>query len=329
MTSQLFSAPSQVAKEVKRYGNVYNGRYHMPLLPGEVGPKDGSPHVSRGCQRMTNLVGAFEDTRALSIWEQAMGLVGLALDEALYEELVVIIGQARSEGVDFTRLRDYPDLKSALAGHIGHQASQEASIIGRAKDIAGSSVAARRGTNRHTAWEHRGQTGEWLGTKGMQEQLEEVERLLAENGLQRIPDLQERVVRNTVINAVGRFDDILLEVATGRLLMADLKTKATPFFSYMAVDAQLAGYAYSHWMLSADGLTYEDGPIRYVDLTEGVILHAPSDGSPAALERADLELGWKVCQLAVQILELRTVERSAGRMARAAWMPRNNLEIAS
>ena len=105
MTSSLFTPASDV--EDKAYGHTYNGRYHMPLLPGEKGPKSGGEHVSRGVMRVTNLVGAFEDTRALNVWEQGMGLIGLALAPELYEELVLLVDQARSEGVNFELLRDF------------------------------------------------------------------------------------------------------------------------------------------------------------------------------------------------------------------------------
>jgi hypothetical protein len=117
MTGQLFAQPSALGAPSKTFGHPYNGRYHMPLLPGESGTKSGGNWVPYGLTRMTNLVGAFEETRALSVWEQAMGLIGLALSPELYEELTLLVHQAASEGVNFEMLRDYPALKEALAGH--------------------------------------------------------------------------------------------------------------------------------------------------------------------------------------------------------------------
>jgi hypothetical protein len=128
------------------------------------------------------------------------------------------------------------------------------------------------------------------------------------------------VVRNTEINAAGKFDDILLELSTGRLLIADLKTKATPWFSMTAVDAQLAGYARAAWMLTEDGQSYEPGPLYHVDQNEGVILHVPSDGGPGRLERADLQEGWACCLLAAEILKRRSFGKSAERMSRIPWV---------
>lgn len=326
MTDSLFAQPSTVdplfAIEEKRFGNRYNGRYHMPLLPGEEGTKSGGNWVPRGIMSVTNLVGAFEDTRALSVWEQGMALIGLALSPELYEELVLMVQTAESEGVIFEFLRDYPDLKEALAGSAHDQQKVEQSIVGRAKAIAKAGAAAQRGTNRHTAWEHRGRTGQLIGTPQIQARTVDTEKLLADAGLERVPGLSERVVRNTVVNTAGRFDDVLREVSSGRLLMGDLKTKATAFYSWMTVDAQLATYARSEFMLTLDGLDYEPGPFGVVDWTEGVILHVPSDGSQPYLRRADLVNGWAVAQCARQNIDLRTYGKSVERHALSEWVSR-------
>lgn len=292
----------------------------MPLLPGEQGVKSGGDWVPGGMTRMTNLAGAIEDTRALNVWEQAMMLAGLALAPELYEELTNLIDIAVSEGVILELMRDYKDLKEALAGAPHDQAKQEKSLAGRAKDRARAGAAAQRGTNRHTAWEHRGKTGELIGTRAVQVSTVETERLLAEAGLVRVPGLSERVVRNIELNAVGRFDDILLELSSGRLLMSDLKTKATPWFSMTAVDIQLAGYARAEHMLTADGRGYEPGPVTAVDQSEGVILHVPSDGGQARLERADLESGWRGALLAAEVVRQRSYGRSTERMSRVPWV---------
>jgi hypothetical protein len=317
-TDDPFAASSEVKAPPKEFGKPYNGRYHMPLLPGEVGTKDGGNWVPKGLQRMTNLVGAIEDTRALNVWEQAMALIGLALAPELYEELTILVQQAMIDGVDFTLLREHPTLRAALAG-LPHDAGK--SIVGRAKDAARAGAAAQRGTNRHTVWEHRGATGTMIGTPEIQGQMVDLERLLAENGLERVPGLSERIVRNVELRAVGKFDDILREIRTGRLLVADLKTKSGhEFFSWLTVDAQLAGYANAEWMLQ-DGVHYIPGPKYHVDLTEGVILHVPSDGGPAHLDRADLVRGWEAAKLARQIVDHRSDGKSAGRHLESRWIP--------
>jgi hypothetical protein len=319
VTSQLFAQASEIGpvKEEKRFGHPYRGRYHMPLLPGEEGVKSGGDWVPGGLMRMTNLVGAFEDTRALSIWEQAMGLIGLALSPELHEELVLIVHQARSAGVNFELLREHPDLRDLLAGKPHDQSSQEASIIGRAKTVAKAHAAAVKGTNRHLAWEHRGATGELIGTAAVQESTLSIERLLTENYLVRMPGFSERVVRNLALRAVGKIDDVVMEVKTGRMMIADLKTKQRPFYSFATVDAQEAGYAKAEWMLTEDCQGYEPGPLHYVNQTEGVILHVPSDGSRPHLDPADLEGGWQSALLAAQVVRRRAEGRNVARMSLA------------
>ena len=64
---------------VKRFGNVYNGKYHMPLLPGEAGTKSGGDWVPYGVMSATNLAGAIVDSRELSVWEIQRSQLGLGL----------------------------------------------------------------------------------------------------------------------------------------------------------------------------------------------------------------------------------------------------------
>jgi hypothetical protein len=308
MTSQLFA--EEVGKVFGQRGA--NQRYHMPLLPGETPPKaKGADWVPWGVQSVTNLVGAFEDTRALSTWEQALALVGLALAPELHGEMVLIVHEAISRGVPY----DDKTLRAMLAGYPGRAGE---SIIGRAKDIAKANAAAQRGTNAHRAWEHRGKTGELIGTSEHTRIVLETERLLEEAGLERIIGLSERVVRNVEVKAAGRFDDILLERSTGRLLMSDLKTQSAAFYSWMTVDAQLAVYANAEYMLSEDGRGYVQGPASFgVDDNEGVILHVPSDGGQPRLERADLVQGWETAKLARRVVDHRAAGKSVERFSRS------------
>jgi hypothetical protein len=298
----------------------------MPLLPGENGVKSGGDYVPYGVQSTTNLMDAFEEARALSIWEQEMALLGMVLQPSLYEKATLIIQKALREGVDFTRLRDFPEVRKALTGGSDKTAA-EVSIIGLAKQAAGANEAREAGTVRHDAWEHYCKTGELIGTPQIQKEIRALADLLERKQFQILPDLCERVVRNTTINAAGRFDNILLHMPTGRLLIADLKTKQRPFWSWMATDGQLATYARSEWMLDwlgedPDGPytpVYIKGPVHHVDLKVGVVLRAPSDGAAPYLRKADLEFGWKVAQKAREITEMRSYGKSVERQQFAEW----------
>lgn len=317
MTSSLFKSTGLGAVEMGERGG--NQRYKMPLLPGEEGTKGGGDWVPGGIQSVTNMLDGFEESRGLNIWEQEQALIGLATQPSLCGELVLAVQRWRSEGVNFAEIKQHPEVRAFLTGGADRQAA-ELSIIGRAKQAAGANEARQNGTNLHTAWEHRAKTGELIGTPEMQEMLLTLEELLRDAGLVRVPELSERTVRNVTVRAAGRFDDILLEERTGRLLMADLKTKRKAFRSWLAVDGQLATYARSEWMLTPDKSGYEPGPAHHVDLTEGVVLQLPSDGKTAPyLRRADLVYGWKVAQVARLVIEMRAYGTSAARRAMSAW----------
>lgn len=313
MISQLFAAPADDMDSManRPFGTRRRGRYKAPLLPDESGTKAGGDWVPGGVQSVTNLLDGFEDSRGLSLWEQEGGLAGLALSPSLYEELVNLIHQARAEGVNFARLKERPDLRTALTGG-GDKDAHEVSILGRAKHLAGLNEARQAGTNRHTAFEHNVLTGELIGTPAMQEQQRAMVKLLAEHHLVPVPGLAERVVRNLRVDTMGRYDIALLHELTGKLHMADLKTKRDPFRSFASAEGQLATYAKSEWQLVAGQEdTYEDGPLTYVDQQIGYILIMPSDGSKPYLRKADLVYGWDVAQHARRTLKLRSFGASA------------------
>ncbi len=347
--SQLFATASEasgqggrtsIPGEEKVFGTRYNGRYHMPTLPDELGtkscPPDARPWVPRGIMSVTTMMDGFEESRGLSIWEQEQFAFGLVRLPSLYEELCIAVHQWTTEGVDFRNISEYPHVRKAITGG-NDKVAAEISIVGRAKQAAGANEYRQAGTNRHAAWEHRAKTGELIGTKEIQAQTLSVEALLAANNLRRVPGLSERVVRNVAVRAAGRFDDILEEFdpVTGRrlrLLIADLKTKRKAFRSWMAVDGQLATYARSEWMLDTHpamsgvggqplDVKYVPGPVHHVDLTEGVVLQMPSDGAPPYLRRADLARGWEVAQLARRVHDERSYGKSAERHALAEWVP--------
>lgn len=303
--SALFAPEREV-----RFGETAgNHRYRMPLLPGEQGTKGGGDWVPWNMQSSTNLASSISDTKALGRWEREQLQVGLVLRPDLYERLTILVQRAAAEGVNFREIKLRPELRDELG-----------SIHEEAKTASGANAARQAGINRHDAWETRGATGRLIGTSDIQRDIERVEELLERKRLARVSGLQEKVVRNTEVNCAGRFDDILICQDTGRLLMADLKTKQKPFWGWMEIDAQLAIYAYAEWMLPEIGSsTYVEGPRHYVDLEVGVVLHMPSDGGEPALRKADLTAGWRTAQLARQVCDARSAGKSAARDAASYW----------
>jgi hypothetical protein len=331
------------------------GRYKLPLLPGEEGTKAGGDWVPRGVQSATNLAGSISETRGLGIWERQRSQLGLALDAALYERMAQALRSALADGVDLNeKLSSTPR---------GQQLAAELELIhDEAREICGANMAARVGTALHDGWEKRAPAGTQIpgagevlfGQTGEGEMFERLEALLAEKGLERVPGLQERVVRNVALNAAGRFDDILrttrdivwndspplwkitpemmdkpvpvTRIPAGTLLMADLKTKRKAFWTWLEVRIQLAVYATAEWMLEQRRLglsltewTYAPGPKHHVSQEWGVVLHMPQDGAPPSLKRINLVAGLRAAKLARAVCDERSEGKAVATHAEAEW----------
>jgi hypothetical protein len=311
--SLLFSndRPGQEEPEGKEFGERYSGRYHLPLLPGEKGTKAGGDYVSRGVMSATNLAGSMVDSRTLSVWERERGQIGMAMRPELFERLVFDVNAAAAAGADMSALKDSTFGKVLV--------SSLAEIHDLARTASGGNRAAAMGTNRHDAWEARAQTGALLGTPQINREIEALEALLVENRLARVDGLQERVVRNVGLNAAGRFDDILMSEKTGKLYMADLKTKRTAFYSWMESWIQQAVYATAEWMLNDARDGYVPGPSHHVDQKTAILLRMPSDGAAPYLERVDLEIGLRWAKLAREVTDARSEARSSATFELARW----------
>lgn len=316
--SSLFSNDLGDGDGGKQFGERYNGRYHMPLLPGEAGTKAGGDYVPCGLMSATNLAGALVDSRSLSVWERERGQIGLALRPELFEKLVFLVNSARQyPDLDFSSLKDTFEGRGLVAAL--------AELHDHAKTAAGGNRAAAMGTNRHDVWEARAATGQLLGTPQINREVEALEKLLDEHGLERVPGLQERVVRNEALGAAGRLDDVLMSRKTGRLYLADLKTKRTPFYSWLEAWIQQAVYATAEWMLAADharddgSFTYVPGPLHHVDQQSAILLRMPSDGAAPYLQRVDLAVGRRWAELARAVVDARSEARSKDTFALAEW----------
>jgi hypothetical protein len=251
--------------------------------------------------------------------------------------MAFLINKARAQEVDLSRLPDSPEGKAIKA---------ELDLIHKeAKQAAGGNLAAQRGTNRHDAWEARGASGLLFGTPEVNEQIEALEALLKRKGLERVPGLSERTIRNVALRAAGRFDDVLRTtrdiehygidgtpcvLPAGTLLMADLKTKQRQFYSWLEVRIQLAVYATAEWMLNnfspaeignqqAQRGLYVPGPKHHVNQDWGIILWAPSNGAEPQLKRANLRKGFAHAQLARAVCDARSESGNVAAFAEAEW----------
>jgi hypothetical protein len=302
------------------------GRYKMPLLPGESGPKSGGDWVPRGVQSATNLAGAIVESRQLGIWDRERSQIGLALRPDLVERLSFATRKALAEGADFNERHTYKDLAAEL--ELIHK---------EAKQTAGGNAAAQAGTNRHDVWETAVGRDEssLFGTPQINAQIQALNELLERKGLKRVLGLQERTVRNVHLRAAGRFDDVLITtrdipfsaseggiIRKGTLLMADLKTKKRAFWSWLEVRIQLAVYATAEYMLACD--TYVPGPKFHVSQDWGVIMRMPADGGAPELSRCNLRVGLAHAELARAVCDARSEGKSVAAHREAIWPDTTN-----
>lgn len=337
------------------------GRYKLPLLPGEEGTKTGGDWVPRGIQSATNLAGSISETRALGIWERQRSQLGLALDGQLYERMAYLIRTALADGLDLN--------EKLSASELGKRVSAELELLhNEARERCGANMAATRGTALHNGWEHRapieiepGVTDHGLATAEPGSALFSdvpmegamfvaLETLLKRAGLERVPGMQERVVRHVELSAAGRFDDVLRTtrdivwpkvdhgdviqryfIPAGTMLMSDLKTKRDRFWSWLEVRIQLAIYATAEWMLInypgaekmlAGSEWYAPGPKHHVSQEWGVVLHMPQDGAPPALKRVNIQAALRAARLARAACDERSEGKSVATHGEANWPER-------
>jgi len=303
------------------YG-VRAGRYRFPPPPG----MQPSPN---GWMRMSNLVSAFSDQRALQLWLERVTLLGLLAHE----------------GVIFDELAALPD----------HELTDEklAETAERARTAAGGDKGARKGTARHLTLSGYLETGEINGHRRMRLQMEDLLEEMDRHDLEFVPGWSERVVWHPIAGGtMGRLDARVLCRRTGQVGIMDLKTeKGNPktgrFWTYQEKAAQQCGYDSAAWvwegpegpggrwapynpMPDADWFVARDesGVVTRRGFNEpantligrdggmcagkrvAILAHMPSDGGRVQLHEVDLEYGAQVLSVAAQVVNLRSRGKS-------------------
>jgi hypothetical protein len=272
------------APAAPEYG-VRAGRYRFPPPPG-VTPS------SNGWMRMTNLVSAFSDQRALQLWLERMTLLGLLADD----------------GVIFDEMAATPDseLTSGLLEEFAEKARMSAGATG-----------GRHGTARHRLLEHYLDTGQIGGHRRMRLQMEDLLVELDRHDLEFIPGSQERVVWHPIAGGTaGRMDAKVLCRRTGEVGVLDLKTQRR-FWTYQEIAGQQCGYDSAAWIWEGPAgpqgrwTMNETGTLkgRPGGMCEGkrvaILAHMPSDGGRVQLHEVDLEYGAQVLEVAAWVVALR------------------------
>ncbi|QDF17576.1 exonuclease [Gordonia phage Yago84] len=279
------------------------GRYKLPS------PTTGRP---TGFTRATTVADTLDDTYNLNRWkrrETAKRIIALA-DEVDVAEIA---------GVDIADNDLLVALRQAVADD---DKSKLDAALDAIDNAMGGRDAAELGTAVH-AWVEAIDLG--LVTlpqvpEMFQPYVVAYLDVLARHGLVAVPDYCERIVLNDrgEETIVGTLDRIYLCVATGELILGDVKTSKTLEYSYLSYAVQLAVYGYATRMLSVDGKTW--GPMPPMKgLTDedmenevrpyGVIIHVPSD-QPERSSAVTMDL-WFGAETMVTALETRRRRKQA------------------
>lgn len=283
------------ADAAPKYG-VRAGRYRFPDPPGYTRKKG----QAAGFMRMTNLAAAFSDQIRLQHWRERMLLLGLRVDEALFDELAAAPLEAMDPGEAKAFLEDVAD---------------------KAVQVAGGDRGARRGTARHVMLQTALETGVITGTRSMRLQLESLFEALDRHYLEPLPGWTERRVCNPLYHVVGTLDMGVRCKLTGQIGILDLKTQRQ-FWSYLEISGQQEGYDGAPWAW--------DGPLddrgRWIPAPEwnlvgrpggpapgkrvALLAHMPQEPGPGMLpveiHEVDLEFGQEVLDVALRNVELRS-----------------------
>ena len=294
------------AEAPPKYGFTPDQAYYkFPPPPGVEVPKGW-----RGWKRMTNLVGAFSDQRALQLWLERQTLLGLlANDGTVFDELA-------ASGVEHLSPDEQRDMLEKFA-----QA---------ARDAVGADTAARRGTARHTMLETYLTHGRQSGHRRMQMQMESLLEAMELHELDFIPGWSERKVWHpSGGGTMGTMDARVMCRRTGQVGILDLKTQAR-FWTYQEICGQQYGYDSApwawegppddtgHWAVNPGndllGVSEDLAGKRVALLAH--MPQAPGPGQlPVQIHEVDLEYGKRVLDTAAVITELRSRGKSvsAGR----------------
>lgn len=223
--------------------------------------------------RATTLAGTLDDSYGLTQWKMRTVVLGLT---------------KRSDLLDLAYASD-PDDKQQLD-----------SLCEDALKAAEADTKANQGTALHkfTARLDEGKLAR--APKQWKPDLDAYLAFKEDKGIQTAPVFIERITAVPSLGVAGTMDRVVKH--EGEPKIADLKTGSLNHKG-LSISMQLAIYAHGEGLWDMEHGKWE--PMPPVSLTEGLVLHLPAGQAAPALYRVDLELGWKLAQLAFQVREWR------------------------
>lgn len=247
---------------------VDRDRYGRPLV---IPPGGGDPIPYT---RPSTLAKTLSDGTALAGWKQRMTAYGVARR---------------------------PDLAALAATSDVDDRARLSEVVAAAMEVAESARGARMGTAIHSATEL---VDAGADLRTVPEVVRRQVGAYAEVTEKLHPVGVELFCVDDELECAGTTDR-LYRLPDGRVIVGDLKTggKDSPRYAGGEWAIQLAVYAHG---ARYDPATGARTPLHAdLDPSEGVIVHVPSDGSPAALYRVRLDWGREAARLAVRVRAFR------------------------
>lgn len=243
------------------------GRYILPH------PLD--PDTSKPWTRATTLAETLNDQYGLTSWKMRTTVLGLV---------------ARPDLLDLAYASDAGD-KQQL-----DELCEDAIKAAKGDEKSHKGTALHKFTARLDAGNLSRSPRQW------QEHLDAYMAFKDTEGIQTHPKFIERITVVPELSVAGTMDRIVKH--KGEAKIADLKTGGIKYDG-MKIHIQLALYAHGYGLWDNDNAVWEDMP--KVSQTEGLVMHLPAepdkDGNmvPPKLYPVDLELGWKMAQVAFMV----------------------------
>lgn len=273
--------------EPPRFQPEWN-RYQQYLLPS---PTTGRPTAFARASTIANVM---DDTYNLNLWIQRK-LVSAVLTAAAAPdgELAATFGELQATDPSTQKYNK---------------------VLDRLDDLTGGRDAAELGTAVH-AWLEAvdiAQVRPCDVPAQFQPYVTAYRAQLARHGLEPVAAYVERIVLNDdgEETVVGTIDRIYRIVATGELVMGDVKTSKSLEYAWLSYGVQVGGcYAGATKMLTIDGTAWEAMPVIRNDFA--VLVHVPSD-QPERASVVTLAIGF--CQRAYHhAIAVRDLRRRASK----------------
>jgi hypothetical protein len=237
------------------------GRYRLPDLipnPYSVGPMfmTGTESRKGGWQRVTTLVKAIGDARALDLWHQRLLIMGLVKRPDLYDLACATVASADQN--------DPKALRAPLE-----------ELAGKILAAAGADEGANLGTAFHGFTEAQDLGLMHYARRIWHGKLANYANGLEAQGLEVIPEYVERKIVVLKYGLAGTLDRILWDRINRRHVISDTKSQKK-FWTWLEIAAQESAYAMADAMWDRVTCSYVEMP--KVDQDEGIVAWMPVNG---------------------------------------------------